>query len=406
MKKIAIIGSGLTGLSCARILKRNGFDVSIYESGLQPGGQLRSLEFEGYNLNRGSDPLLLPQKLFSKWPELKRIEVKKSFKRFKFYIPALQNPLTYHFQPGLFERLLYLVQGSDHGEDRKKMREFNRRCASQAALDPFAIKLLQYLREDFQFSEDWIHYFFSPLEKLLFGKGDLQTPAPIFLYFYASILNGDLVHIEGGNQKISAPFAEPFLKEKKLHLNCPVVRISERQITTAAQTVHTFDHIVAATEAWNVRHLVPTWTLNPLNLGGSVATYVSKSCPWPIDTLHLFKDSTLIDSVSVQASPNNTFVWHVQSPIFKDETLERKLTMDLVSKVGVEPGFFRLLKLFRLPHFQYQHYLFGEAPKEAHPLWLTVAGSYLEIPGIEGALRAGERAATEIIQRFYTQKNK
>ena len=32
-KKVAIIGSGLGGLSCGYILQRNGFDVTIFDGG-------------------------------------------------------------------------------------------------------------------------------------------------------------------------------------------------------------------------------------------------------------------------------------------------------------------------------------------------------------------------------------
>lgn len=31
MKKVAIIGGGYTGLSCAKKLAENGFDITIYE---------------------------------------------------------------------------------------------------------------------------------------------------------------------------------------------------------------------------------------------------------------------------------------------------------------------------------------------------------------------------------------
>ena len=40
-RKVAIIGSGLGGLSCGYILQRNGFDVTIYEKNPVFGGYLQ-----------------------------------------------------------------------------------------------------------------------------------------------------------------------------------------------------------------------------------------------------------------------------------------------------------------------------------------------------------------------------
>ncbi len=41
-KKIAIIGAGISGLVCANILEKNGFDVSLFDKGRFPGGRLAS----------------------------------------------------------------------------------------------------------------------------------------------------------------------------------------------------------------------------------------------------------------------------------------------------------------------------------------------------------------------------
>lgn len=37
-KKVVIIGSGMGGLSCAIVLAKNGYDVTVLEQGVQSGG--------------------------------------------------------------------------------------------------------------------------------------------------------------------------------------------------------------------------------------------------------------------------------------------------------------------------------------------------------------------------------
>lgn len=43
MKKVAILGGGVAGLSAAHELIERGFDVAVYESKTIPGGKARSI---------------------------------------------------------------------------------------------------------------------------------------------------------------------------------------------------------------------------------------------------------------------------------------------------------------------------------------------------------------------------
>jgi all-trans-retinol 13,14-reductase len=52
-EKALIIGSGIGGLSCAIILARLGFDVTVIEKNRQPGGMLRSYARQGVHCNVG-----------------------------------------------------------------------------------------------------------------------------------------------------------------------------------------------------------------------------------------------------------------------------------------------------------------------------------------------------------------
>lgn len=52
--KIAIIGSGISGLYCAYILKKNGHDVDIYEKNSNIGGRVKVIEFDGIDVVSGA----------------------------------------------------------------------------------------------------------------------------------------------------------------------------------------------------------------------------------------------------------------------------------------------------------------------------------------------------------------
>jgi phytoene dehydrogenase-like protein len=51
VKKIAVIGSGFSGLSAAACLAKEGFDVTVFEKNQTPGGRARSFESQGFTFD-------------------------------------------------------------------------------------------------------------------------------------------------------------------------------------------------------------------------------------------------------------------------------------------------------------------------------------------------------------------
>ncbi len=58
MKSVAIIGAGITGLTAAFYLKRNGIPVTVYEASGRVGGVIQSLRKDGYLAEFGPNTLL------------------------------------------------------------------------------------------------------------------------------------------------------------------------------------------------------------------------------------------------------------------------------------------------------------------------------------------------------------
>src|SRR5690349_9384197 len=82
--KVAVIGSGFSGISAACFLAKEGFDVTIFEKNGTPGGRARKFENQGFTFDMGPSWYWMPDvfesffkhfnKSSSDYYELKRLD--------------------------------------------------------------------------------------------------------------------------------------------------------------------------------------------------------------------------------------------------------------------------------------------------------------------------------------------
>ncbi len=63
MKRVAVIGGGISGLTTAFLLMRKGFDVTVFEASERPGGNVQTIRKEGYTIEQGPNSLLKAPRL-------------------------------------------------------------------------------------------------------------------------------------------------------------------------------------------------------------------------------------------------------------------------------------------------------------------------------------------------------
>lgn len=71
MKKIGIIGGGISGLTAAFLLKNKGFDVTLFEKSEQVGGNIRSVKIDDFLIEYAPNSLLKSPRLVDLIRELK-----------------------------------------------------------------------------------------------------------------------------------------------------------------------------------------------------------------------------------------------------------------------------------------------------------------------------------------------
>ncbi|MBW2967376.1 phytoene desaturase [Candidatus Woesearchaeota archaeon] len=209
-KKIAIVGAGPGGLSCALILANNGFDITVYERADRPGGRNSTLEFKGFRFDTGPTFLMMkhildqvfeeagvrdPGLKFTKLSPMYRLvfsdrdmdvyddhtrmkaELKKAFpgeekrfdkfieregRRFDYMFPCLQKPYSRfmtHFEKEFIRAIPHFALGRSvfdvlgdyfRSDDAKISFTFQTKYLGMAPWDcPGAFAMLAYIEHNF-----------------------------------------------------------------------------------------------------------------------------------------------------------------------------------------------------------------------------------------------------------------
>src|SRR5580765_7953979 len=62
-KRVAVSGGGISGLTTAYLLKRKGFDVTVFEASDTVGGNVQTVTRDGYTIEQGPNSLLRSPRL-------------------------------------------------------------------------------------------------------------------------------------------------------------------------------------------------------------------------------------------------------------------------------------------------------------------------------------------------------
>ena len=61
MKKIIVVGAGVSGLAAAVRLQKLGYDVTLYEKEGQPGGKMNQIKENGFTFDVGPTIVMMPE---------------------------------------------------------------------------------------------------------------------------------------------------------------------------------------------------------------------------------------------------------------------------------------------------------------------------------------------------------
>ncbi|MDB4126072.1 FAD-dependent oxidoreductase [Candidatus Marinimicrobia bacterium] len=384
MKKVIIIGSGLSGLSCAHYLDENKYDTHIYEKESTPGGRVNSENIDGNICDVGFQVLL------NNYDELKRLNIynKLDLKYFdsgaQIYTEngtlSLYNPLKHPFKffksnifkiftiSDIFKVLtLFLFKNSNPKE-----------TAGQLI--------------DKTFSEKSRKLFFYPFFRGVFLSKDLKNDSDFFLKIFKKFAIGKASLPAKGMKSLP----ETLVRKSNLNVsyNFELDKIDNKKAIFKNGEAIDFDILILATPLHNISKLIdidikPDYNTNKTVYIKSSKNVLSKSILLVPDDNYNINSIQCLSNVSSKYSSSNNSLYSVST---LNTEIEDNILLDEFTKLtNLNIDNVKLIKSYTINR---------ALPRNNHILnqdnCIYFSGDWNTEPSIDGAIKSGRICAEKL----------
>ena len=398
MKTAIVVGAGISGLSCALELEKNGYHVQILEKKNHPGGRVHSDIVDGYILNRGF------QVLQTGYPETKRlldyeklelcnldpeVLIMNNNKIKKLYDPV-QNPsnlLKAAFSNvGTFQdklRLLQLRQSTTSRSTNKIFQENETTSLEQL--------------NNYGFSESIINEFFKPLFGGAFLDNELDTTSRMFNFVYKIFSIAPIAIPKYGMKSIPEQLEAKL--ESKISFNTNVVKLDNKNVFLENETLSA-DVIVLAANHDSAKKLIPS--IEEISWNSTSCYYfIADSPPFSSKVVLLngnnrgeINNVFVPTNISKSYSPNNKSIISVSTIGLNNS--ETEIRNELKNWFGNQTENWKLLHTYHIE----QALPRMSVPSVSHLQYVNgihMCGAYLTSSSIHGSMYSGRMTANQII---------
>ncbi|MEM1030409.1 MAG: NAD(P)/FAD-dependent oxidoreductase [Myxococcota bacterium] len=407
-KRVVIVGAGLAGLVCARLLIEAGATVEILERDETVGGRVQTDEVDGFLLDRGFQILLTGYPELRRHLDLDALDLRPFEPGASLWtgtgFETIGDPLrkldalvpTLRASSGsLFDKLRIL-----------KLRALTLRGGSYDAFEAPDQTTMSLLREQ-GFSEGFLHRFFRPFLGGIFLEPELATTARFFRFVFRMFAKGDAAVPARGMGEISRQLAAPIPAE--------AVKTAHAVRAVDATGVHLddghrieADRVVVACEGPSAHRLVPEVEA-PASCGVTCFYFAADRAPTSRPILHLdgvgegpVNNMHVATAVSADLAPaGQTLVSATCLGVHDDlEGREKAARAQLERWFGPEVARWRSLRTYAIPHALPAQPVGSLRPSQ-RPIrtesGLFVCGDHRDQASIDGAMVSGRRAAEAVL---------
>lgn len=394
MKRVAVIGSGFSGLSAASTLAKEGYDVTIFEKNASAGGRARKFETDGYLFDMGPSWYWMPDvfesyfnhfgKQASDFYDLKRLD--PSYRIFFSKTDVLDVPAGLDALYTMFDRLEpgsseHLKQFIEEGKYKYEIG-INKlvRKPGLSVTELFDLDLLKgvFKLHVFESISTYVKkYFKNPqliqlleFPVLFLGAAPHKTPALYSLMNYADLALGTWYPMGGMHKIVEGMVAVAEQQGVRFEYNSTVQQIEMKDAKASGLLVnnisHDFDYIIAGADYrhveqtllpapyrrytedyWNTRVLAPSSLIFYLGINkklssllhhnlffdqdfGLHAKEIYETPEWPTNPLFYVCCTSKTDATVAPEGHENVFILIPVAPDLQDEEVIREKYFDLV----------------------------------------------------------------------------
>ncbi|MBO6574998.1 MAG: FAD-dependent oxidoreductase [Rhodothermales bacterium] len=252
---VIVVGAGLAGLTCARLLQDAGIAAVVYEASDAVGGRVRTDEMDGFRLDRGFQVLLTAYPETQALLDYEALELRTFFDgalvRTEAGFERIADPFR---QPGA--ALATVLAGVGSLADKMKvalLRQGVRSGELESVFEREEMTTANALSERWGFSPRMIDTFFRPFLGGILLDGDLQASSRMFEFVFRMFSEGQAAVPARGMQAIPEQLADGLT----VHLNTPVGSLQSGEVVLQDGTKVPVSAVVVATAAPAAARLVP-----------------------------------------------------------------------------------------------------------------------------------------------------
>ena len=384
MKKAVIIGSGLSGLSCAHYLDKNKYDVQIYEQKSSPGGRVNSENIDGNICDVGFQILL------NNYDELKRLNIynKLDLKYFdsgaKIWtenrVLSLYNPLKHplkFLKTNIFN--IFTI-----GDLLKVLSLFlfkNNNKQQTAG---------EYINSNF--SEKSRKLFFYPFFRGVFLSKDLENQSEFFLKIFKKFAFGKASLPANGMKSLP----KTLIKESNLNVNYnfELDKIENNKAFFKNGETIDFDIIVLAAPLHNISKLIdidikPEYNTNKTIYVKSSENVLNKSILLVPNNHYNTNSIQCLSNISSKYSSGNDYLYSIST--LNTDIKNQILLNEFIKITGLNNNDIELIKSYTINKaLPYKNSMLKEDSN------IYFSGDWNTEPSIDGAIKSGRICAEKL----------